>query len=115
MGTARAAKIFNYYDPPSRHRMIKVGFVMAFDIFLNNSNRYPLEIWKNSGNAEHMIARTDPKYTDTTRDLRDVDNLSFEFEYIYALDSYTYERSPNYYSRVEEYLNKLFLEMKSVM
>lgn len=69
MGTGRAAKIFNYYDPTSRHRLIKVGFVMGFDIFLNNPTRFPLEIWHNSGNPEHMIARTDPKFTDTTREL----------------------------------------------
>lgn len=115
MGKARASKIFNFYDPQSRHRLIKLGFVMAFDIFINNSSRYPLEIWKNGGDSEHMIARTDPKYTDTTKDLHDFDNLSFEFEYMYALDSYSFARPTNYYTVVEEYLNKIFMEMKSVM
>ena len=88
---------------------------MAFDIFINNPKRYPLELWKNSGNSEHMIARTEPKYTDTTRDLYDIDNLSFEYEYIYALDSYSFERTPSYYTSAEEFINKVFLEMKSVM
>lgn len=88
---------------------------MAFDIFIKNPKRYPLELWKNSGNPEHMIARTEPKYTDTTRDLYDIDNLSFEYEYIYALDSYSFERSASYYTNAEEFINKVFLEMKSVM
>lgn len=88
---------------------------MAFDIFINNSKRLPLDVWVNSGNSEHMIARTDPRFTDTTRDLFDTDNLSFEFEYLYALDSYSFERSPSYYTDAEEFINKVFLEMKSVM
>ncbi|CAD8132156.1 unnamed protein product [Paramecium pentaurelia] len=115
MGKARAGKIFNFYDPQSRHRLIKVGFIMGLDIFINNPSRFPLEIWQNSGNSEHMIARTEPRYTDTTKDLHDIDNLSFEYEYIYGLDSYSFERPPSYYTNVEEFLNKIFLEMKSIM
>lgn len=88
---------------------------MGLDIFINNPSRFPLEIWKNSGNSEHMITRTEPRYTDTTKDLYDIDNLSFEYEYIYGLDSYSFERPPSYYTSVEEFLNKVFLEMKSIM
>lgn len=106
----------NFYDPTSRNRLIKLGFVMSFDIFVNNPTRYPLEIWVNPiQDLEHMIVRTDPRYTDTTRELRDTENLSFEYEYIYALDTYMFERSPGYYTNVEEYLNKLFMEMRSIM
>ena len=116
MGRMRGAKIMNFYDPTSRNRLIKLGFVMSFDIFVNNPTRYPLEIWVHPiQDLEHMIVRTDPRYTDTTRELRDTENLSFEYEYIYALDTYMFERAPGYYTNVEEYLNKLFMEMRSIM
>lgn len=116
MGKMRATKVLNFYDPTSRHRMIKLGSMMAFDMFINNPTRFPLEVWSNPiGDVEHMIVRTEPRYTDSSHSLRDMDNLSFEYEYIYGLDSHMFERSPGYYERVEEFLNKLFMELKSVM
>lgn len=86
MGPKRALKILNYYDPKSRHRMIKLGFIFGLDLLLNNSERLPLSVWNNTGDPEHLIARTEPTYLDTTRELRDTNNLSFEYEMIYALD-----------------------------
>jgi len=37
--------------------MVNIGLVYAFDIFLNNGDRYPLEIWRNNGNIENLLLR----------------------------------------------------------
>jgi hypothetical protein len=86
MGPKRASKIMGYYDPQSRNRMIQMGMIVGFDILINNSERLPLSIWNNKGDVEHMIFRTEPTFLDTTRELRDTENLTFDYELIYALD-----------------------------
>jgi hypothetical protein len=63
-----------------------MGMCLAMDVLVNNSERYPLSVWNNKGNVEHMIVRTEPAFTDTTESLRDPDNLELEYELIYALD-----------------------------
>jgi hypothetical protein len=66
--------------------MIRVGMIYGLDILLNNSERLPLSIWNNKGDTEHVIVRAEPTYLDTTRELRDTENLTFDYELLYALD-----------------------------
>lgn len=46
--------------------MIKMGMLLSFDVFINNSERFPLSVWNNNGNVEHTLIRTEPAFTDTT-------------------------------------------------
>ena len=96
--------------------MIRMGMCLALDVFTNTSDRYPLSVWNNKGNVEHMLVRTEPAFTDTTESMRDPDNTDLEYEMIYALDHrpfYLEEYESNrakmllnqYYSSVEEFLN----------
>lgn len=39
-----ASKIFQCDDAQGKERMIKLGIVLAFDIFLNNGDRIPLVV-----------------------------------------------------------------------
>jgi len=66
--------------------MIRLGMMYGLDVLLNNSERLPLSVWNNSGDLAHAIVRTEPTYLDTTKELRDTENLTFEYELIYALD-----------------------------
>lgn len=62
--------------------MIRLGMVYALDILINNCERLPLSLWNNVGDIDHLIVRTDPSFLDTTRELRDIENLNFEYEVI---------------------------------
>ena len=66
--------------------MIKLGMVYGLDLLLNNSERLPLDVWNNAGDPQHLIVRVEPSYLDTTKEIRDTENLTFDYELIYAID-----------------------------
>ena len=66
--------------------MIRVGLVLGMDLLVNNRERFPLPFWSwTDRGMEHLIARTTPSYLDTTKELRDPDNLDFEYEVIFII------------------------------
>ena len=46
MGISRASRIFSHASPDSRDRLIRLGFILLLDTFLNNHNRIPF-MWDN--------------------------------------------------------------------
>lgn len=38
-------------------RLDTLGRIYAFDIFINNGDRYPLNIWRSPGNYENIILK----------------------------------------------------------
>lgn len=50
LGTAKASKAFS-----GKERLTKLGITLAFDVFLNNGDRYPLPVWRNDGNCDNLI------------------------------------------------------------
>lgn len=69
------------FDPQSRNRMIRVGLTVGMDLLVNNRSRFPLPLWAwTDRGIEHFILRANPSFLDTTKELRDPDNLNFEYE-----------------------------------
>lgn len=98
--------------------------IFAFDAFINNYDRYPF-LWNNDGNAENIVLRMNVTYTTKTSDLRDPNSLEIEFDRFYALDhrttlidvrnQYALQNLSKYYTKMENFLNELFMELKKVM
>lgn len=65
MGQKRALKIFNHLTSEGRDRLIRLGFIFVFDIFVNNSDRFPFA-WDNDGNPETMIIKAKTNYATQT-------------------------------------------------
>jgi hypothetical protein len=81
MGSKRALKVLSYFEPYSRNRMIRIGFVFALDLLMNNRSRLPSSVWEwSDAGLEHLILNSNPSYTDTTKELKDPDNLNFDYD-----------------------------------
>ncbi|KAL4430099.1 hypothetical protein ABPG74_013546 [Tetrahymena malaccensis] len=124
MGPHRAALVFDHITPESRDRLIRLGMIIAFDTLINNSDRYPL-LWDNEGNPDNIIVKMKTTFLNKTEQLRDPNNLTFDYGKFYALDSglscvnskseQGLRALSKYYIKLENFLNDLFLDMKSVM
>lgn len=58
LGVERAKEVYEVGSAEGRARMAGLGMIYALDVFLNNSDRYPLSLWKNEGNVENCILRS---------------------------------------------------------
>lgn len=56
-GNISASKIFGDFrvNSFSRHRLRVLGKILAIDIFLNNSDRIPSQVWDNDGNGGNIM------------------------------------------------------------
>lgn len=41
----------------SNERLETIGKIYAFDIFINNGDRYPLKIWRSVGNYDNILLK----------------------------------------------------------
>jgi len=55
LGTKRVGKAFSVNDDASKERLHRLGITLAFDVFINNGDRYPLPMWRNEGNVENLL------------------------------------------------------------
>lgn len=44
----------------TQKRLETIGKIYAFDVFLNNGDRYPLSVWRSPGNYENIILKFRP-------------------------------------------------------
>ena len=56
-------------------RLLKLGMLICFDIFLNNGDRLPSEIWFAKGNVENCLIRYEVKEDTITSVMKDPENL----------------------------------------
>lgn len=54
--------------------------IVGFDLFLNNNDRYPIDLWKSEGNPENLLLNIDAP---TSVELKDFSNLDVKFEVIF--------------------------------
>lgn len=94
------------------------------DTFLNNYDRYPL-IWDNEGNANNIIFSLQTNYTTKTEEVKNPHNLDLKFLEIYAIDhrmitfdiksEIARKNIEKYYSRLQDFLNSVFMDLKKIM
>lgn len=64
--------MFTHYTPESRDRLIRLGFVLAFDTYINNYDRFPCgSIWDNDGNPSNVVLKAKVQYTTQPQQLND--------------------------------------------
>ncbi|KRX05746.1 Protein kinase-like domain [Pseudocohnilembus persalinus] len=126
MGFDRAERIFSHLSPDSRDRLIRLGFILAFDTYINNYDRFPCgSIWENDGNPGNVICRATVQYTTKEEQLNDPKDQELQFQRFYAIDprmsrynvrqDATKEILQKYYQKVENFLNDVFQELKEIM
>jgi hypothetical protein len=63
-----------------KERLIKLGITLAYDIFINNCDRYPLPIWGNYGNPENLLLRYKVNPDMKSSDMCNPNNLDLEMQ-----------------------------------
>jgi hypothetical protein len=67
----------------TEERLLSLGKILAFDIFINNGDRFPLPVWRSVGNAYNVIL----KVTDTpAQELFNIKNTDIVFDEFYTID-----------------------------
>jgi hypothetical protein len=74
LGLQRSKECFEAAYPEGRDRLIRLGIILAADVFINNIDRYPL-LWNNNGNSDNLVVKFDTDYNTTTEELLDRANL----------------------------------------
>jgi hypothetical protein len=125
LGFKRAVKTFDHIAPKSRDRMIRLGMILGFDTFINNSDRMQMNLWDNSGNPENLLLKIETNNLMKTEELRDPENLVSDIERFYAIDhrastpfksnKIALQNIMKYLDRLEGFLNKLFMDLRQVM
>lgn len=87
LGPLRAPLVFSAADIKGKLRLVKIGFIYAFDIFLNNGDRCPLNIWRNEGNIENLLLKVQCFENNLTSEkLKSHDYVELKYEDFYAID-----------------------------
>jgi len=82
MGTIRATRFFKH----DANNLLMIGRLVAADICLNNSDRFPVElIWKTKGNTTNMLFKVTSVTSKNIRD--DIDDCGLEFDTLCAIDN----------------------------
>ena len=114
MGRARATKFFKQ----DANNLIMIGRLVAADICLNNSDRFPVKmIWATSGNTHNMLFKVT---TVTSENLRqDIDDVSLEFDTLFAIDNssnpikQSYDAYIPYLKSIDKFVSYLLGEVEA--
>lgn len=73
-------------NPNSRDRLIRLGILLSFDMFVNNYDRVPF-LWNNEGNPSNLLLQVQTNFLSKGKDMVDRDNLTFDFLDFVAVDT----------------------------
>ena len=124
MGPLRAERCLstNYADASSR--LMNIGKIIAGDLFINNSDRFPL-VWDNDGNNSNILfeVKTNEKIDDEL--IENPNYLDFNYNDAVAIDTVTYcineldrigiKNMERYLDRVKYFINSVFEDLKIII